>query len=528
VVELHRPRDGVRSLAEENLSPMELELSTKPISADCASYGISFEGETVYHLKISDFSKIDVEEWIEFFGTHSQVPIIKVQSEERGLNLVAVDRLALRESWQNRLRLHHALARSYFERGIPTYAYESFHFGLMLDSFSLQEFEAAWVAESIEMGQQVLRERLSQSPDHIKLYRSGSEQGYYFRKTPFVLKQIQIATAKRIAMEAAEIQAKKAADELEGSLRRKRMLALSQSKPEQRAYTITLAPGVVRYVPLHDFLEIEVSKWIELIGNSASEPTIKTPNLNYSEVGGVDLRLIDLLFPKLAWDDRLRLHHKFAASSMEQGLPAEVYAAFHTELALLRLEIEACLEAWIKDAWVSDDIAESYSKSPNHVVVRDNRRIVFAKTPFVSAKLAVLEAQAKQERENAFCSLVHAQEEQLRRSKFDTFVYIMEDLRNGLFKIGHSMNPEKRERTLQSEVPQVEMRFSIPGEERHEKELHDNYSAKRIRGEWFSLDAKDLVRVISFLRENGDAERVWINHEWFGRICFQGDFDEMK
>jgi hypothetical protein len=99
----------------------------------------------------------------------------------------------------------------------------------------------------------------------------------------------------------------------------------------------------------------------------------------------------------------------------------------------------------------------------------------------------------------------------------------MEDLRNGLFKIGRSVTPEKRQRTLQSEVPQVQMRISIPAEEEHEKELHENFSGKRIRGEWFSLDADDLVHVVSFLKQNGDADRVWLDNEWFGIICFRAN-----
>ena len=70
------------------------------------------------------------------------------------------------------------------------------------------------------------------------------------------------------------------------------------------------------------------------------------------------------------------------------------------------------------------------------------------------------------------------------------------------------------------------MRFSIPGEEKHEGDLHENLSGKRIRGEWFSLEADDIVGVVSFLKQHGDADRAWLDNEWFGKICFQTNLKE--
>lgn len=491
---------------------MEPQLSDKPFSTIYTSYGISFDGHNFIHLKFSDFLKADVEGWITFFGARSQSPTIDVQCGDSGLDLVAIDKLAPRESWQNRLRLHHALGKFFFEKGNPTFAYESFHFGLMLEAFNLQEFNNAWETESIEMGRGDLRKQLAESPDHIELFRFGSTQGYYFKTTPFVLKHSQIASEKRKTMEEAE-----------AKLRRERLLTLSHTKPQRPAYTIILSPGVVRYVPVNDFFEIEIEKWIELIRNHSSKPTIKTQALDSYDFGDLNLEQLDLLFPELSWDERLRLHYKFGEMSAKQGLRTVVYSAFHSGLALEELEIEACLEAWIKEAWENADVAESYANSPDHFVVANNQSIVFAKTTFVSKRFAVLEERAKQEREKAIGDRIFGEEERLRKSRFNTFIYVMEDLRNGLFKIGRSMTPEKRERTLQSEVPQVQMCFLIPGEEKHERELHENFSAKRIRGEWFSLDADDLFRVVSYLKQSGDADRASLDNEWFGKICFQAN-----
>lgn len=36
-----------------------------------------------------------------------------------------------------------------------------------------------------------------------------------------------------------------------------------------------------------------------------------------------------------------------------------------------------------------------------------------------------------------------------------------------------------------------------------EKELHDEFSAKRIRGEWFNLDQNDIIEFVEIAREHG-------------------------
>ncbi|GGG46599.1 GIY-YIG nuclease family protein [Bizionia arctica] len=84
------------------------------------------------------------------------------------------------------------------------------------------------------------------------------------------------------------------------------------------------------------------------------------------------------------------------------------------------------------------------------------------------------------------------------------FVYLMHDTRNDYYKIGISNNPEYREKTLQSEKPTIEMiaskKFPIRKiAESIEKALHDTYSEKRLRGEWFELDAKDVEHIIETL-----------------------------
>ena len=64
--------------------------------------------------------------------------------------------------------------------------------------------------------------------------------------------------------------------------------------------------------------------------------------------------------------------------------------------------------------------------------------------------------------------------------------YLIKDLGTGFYKIGFSNNPIKREKTLQSEKPNIKMIKIF--DKNIEKELHFNYKDFRVRGEWFNLN----------------------------------------
>tara|TARA_R110000868_G_C10460587_1_gene727334 strand:- start:48 stop:548 length:501 start_codon:yes stop_codon:yes gene_type:complete len=64
--------------------------------------------------------------------------------------------------------------------------------------------------------------------------------------------------------------------------------------------------------------------------------------------------------------------------------------------------------------------------------------------------------------------------------------YIIKDLGTKLYKIGFSNNPIKREKTLQSEKPNIKMIKVF--DKNIEKELHTKYNDFRVRGEWFNLN----------------------------------------
>ena len=76
--------------------------------------------------------------------------------------------------------------------------------------------------------------------------------------------------------------------------------------------------------------------------------------------------------------------------------------------------------------------------------------------------------------------------------KIKTNVYIMIDHNTKYCKIGRSDNPLKREKTLQSEKPTIELIYKFECEYGIEKELHNKFNDKKIRGEWFNLDNNDI------------------------------------
>lgn len=86
------------------------------------------------------------------------------------------------------------------------------------------------------------------------------------------------------------------------------------------------------------------------------------------------------------------------------------------------------------------------------------------------------------------------------------YVYLMYDSKNNFYKIGISNNPVYREKTLQSEKPTIILIKSKCFPKRKiaeilEKTLHDTYSNKRIRGEWFSLNTEDINDISQILNE---------------------------
>ncbi|MDG5801042.1 GIY-YIG nuclease family protein [Marinilabiliaceae bacterium ANBcel2] len=80
-------------------------------------------------------------------------------------------------------------------------------------------------------------------------------------------------------------------------------------------------------------------------------------------------------------------------------------------------------------------------------------------------------------------------------SEDEEYVYLMYNFINDLIKIGQSKNPTFREKTLQSQEPEIQMIGFWKASKSIEKEFHKEFSFKRKRGEWFKLTFKDLKRI---------------------------------
>lgn len=307
-------------------------------------------------------------------------------------------------------------------------------------------------------------------------------------------------------------------------------------------YTIALGPGQVRYLNAFEFWGWSIDSLIQTIrAESANVEILSVPwSIRHPDFSGVPFmsERLDNLLDKANWEDRLRVHHALGNLWFQERMPPDAYVLFHCRLDLgQHFAVAECLEAWVRDSSTDNALAKSYRSSLGHLYVSTglaaSNFAVFACTAFVRDRLEAISGAKRRHTEAAAAEVERsrtdedsrraaADAELLRRSRFTTFVYIMEDRRKNLFKIGRSKTPGKRERTLQSEVPETMLRFSIPAEETHEKELHARFAHRRIRGEWFELSEDDLVEVVNFLKANGDADRVTADFQWLGTLLFHG------
>jgi hypothetical protein len=72
-----------------------------------------------------------------------------------------------------------------------------------------------------------------------------------------------------------------------------------------------------------------------------------------------------------------------------------------------------------------------------------------------------------------------------RTSNFSSKTYLIKEDNTKFYKIGKSIDPVKREKTLQREKPNIKL-IKV-WEDDIERELHKKYKDQRVRGEWFVL-----------------------------------------
>lgn len=109
---------------------------------------------------------------------------------------------------------------------------------------------------------------------------------------------------------------------------------------------------------------------------------------------------------------------------------------------------------------------------------------------YPDVKCKILDTDYNELRENYFTTNVLIRK--IIKENKKTNVYLMIDKNTGLYKIGRSKNPEYREKTLQSQKPTIEIICYFAGSHFDEKSLHNKFSDKRVRGEWFNLDYLDI------------------------------------
>lgn len=81
------------------------------------------------------------------------------------------------------------------------------------------------------------------------------------------------------------------------------------------------------------------------------------------------------------------------------------------------------------------------------------------------------------------------------------YVYFIQGSCGGAIKIGYSNDPESRLKSLQTGYPDtLVLLLMIPGYESHEKALHRELEASRLKGEWFRPDP-DVINKIKELTD---------------------------
>ena len=98
--------------------------------------------------------------------------------------------------------------------------------------------------------------------------------------------------------------------------------------------------------------------------------------------------------------------------------------------------------------------------------------------------------QSEEQRKIDYEEYFENQLKKIRERNSQIKTYIIKDNTNNTYKIGRSKDPLKREKTLQSEKPNLKLIKIF--ENNIEKELHELYKDCRLRGEWFKLSKVQL------------------------------------
>lgn len=413
-----------------------------------------------------------------------------------------------------------AIFHDFFKHPFPSEAYHTFSDYVQPEKLELGHFLESWVREA------------SANIDLANSYRSSEEYVVIKSKwTSHVFRQTEYIKKRRALLEAQVIL--------------KSECLKNESGGYDRAdLTLTFGPGIIRYLDPLSLISDAGQRASAEIASFEFPPVISFPDRKF---GPSSIGIKDCPSPA-CWRAEFR-YREFPSLFEDKGyreiiqdlavifdnyanapFRSDAYLAFYQITQPDVLAIDKFFESWDREASDNQDLACSYVGSDNHIVIKMGlNNYVFKKTDFLNERRSLLEKQQHEleelqrkleieERELASEKAQEYFDEAIRLSSFETFTYLMEDLRNGSIKIGKSRNPERREKTLQSEVPTVELRFAIPASHDMEASLHEEYSSFRRRGEWFELSVFQLRFVIEKLMLVGDTSRVITSHEWIGKI----------
>ena len=299
--------------------------------------------------------------------------------------------------------------------------------------------------------------------------------------------------------------------------------------------TLTFGPGVVRYL---DPLTLVVDDGLLALSEISAfnvAPSIKFPTWNSSPhdigietvgYGNCNFKYSDFasLFEKRFYKDIIGEISLIFKSYSKSPFPSEAYCAFSQYTGSSQLVLSEFLKSWVSETLGNHDLASSFANSEDHLLLYPSCSsiYVFKKTDYLVKCRSDIDAAAekllKMKEEDKSQERARDLDDAIRKAYFDVFTYLMEDTRNGMIKIGKSKNPERREKTLQSEAPSIEMRIAVPTESDFESILHDEFDHLRRRGEWFELSSLETKNVIERLLAHGDSDRAITCHEWLGRV----------
>jgi len=141
------------------------------------------------------------------------------------------------------------------------------------------------------------------------------------------------------------------------------------------------------------------------------------------------------------------------------------------------------------DYWTYDDSLEQELKGRNRkLYFKEHKGILyvpFAKTP--SKEKSATERTTTKTKNNK------------TKVTDEHYVYLMHNKHNNYYKIGRSIKPEYREKTLQAQEPDIALIDKWIASAEVEKILHRKYKDKKIRGEWFKLTIDDIIMIREFM-----------------------------